>query len=151
MSQGFVIHDATPREAGQLSGIARRAKAHWGYAPEQIERWRGSFLTVTADYIAAQQVWVAVTGSDEPVAFAALEHHEGDAVLEHLWVLPEYMSQGIGTRLMKYAARAAPEFIFTSDPHADAFYLKLGARRVGEVFSHLQGRTLSKFIYRRHT
>lgn len=150
MSQGYFIRDASPQEAGQLSVIAQRAKAHWGYAPEQIELWRGSFLTVTADYIAARQVWVAVTGSDKPVAFAALEQHQDGAVLEHLWVLPEYMGRGIGASLMQRVAIEAPEFTFTSDPHADAFYYKLGARKVGEVHSTLQGRILTRFIYRKH-
>lgn len=150
MSQDFVIRDAVPEDAGQLSLIAQRAKAHWGYAPEQIERWRGSFLTVTADYIAAHQVWVAVAGSDRPVAFAALEHHERGAVLEHLWVLPAYMGRGIGAGLMGRAANAASSFTFTSDPHADAFYYKLGARKVGEVYSAMQGRILTRFVFRKH-
>jgi len=150
MNQSFIIRDALPEEAGQLSLIAQRAKAHWGYAPEQINLWRGSFLTVTADYIAAHQVWVAVAGSDRPVGFAALEHHEDGVVLEHLWVLPGYMGRGIGAGLMARAANEAPAFTFTSDPHADAFYYKLGARKVGEVYSARQGIILTRFVFRKH-
>lgn len=48
---------------------------------------------------------------------------------------------------MRLSAQGASEFTFTSDPQADGFYLKLGARIIGEVESERQGRTLSLFRY----
>ena len=79
--------------------------------------------------------------------FAALETGAKGAVLEHLWVLPDHMGRGIGTRLFHHIAARTGEFTFTSDPQADGFYLKLGARVIGQVESDYQGRTLSLFRY----
>ncbi|MYD09830.1 MAG: GNAT family N-acetyltransferase [Chloroflexi bacterium] len=141
------IRAARPDEAEQLSEIARRSKAHWGYPAAQIERWRGTFLSVTADYIAAHAVWSAVDQADCPLAFAALERASGCDVLEHLWVLPEFIGMGIGRRLFQQVASESPSFTFTSDPHADAFYKRMGARVIGQVASDSQGRWLTKFRY----
>ena len=143
----FTIRQARPDEAERLTEIACRAKSHWGYSREQIEAWRPAFLTITTAYIKRHSTWVAANESNSIVAFAALELRHGGAVLEHLWVLPEHMGRGIGSRLFRHLVPQAGEFTFTSDPHADGFYLKLGARLIGEVESDLQGRRLSLFRY----
>lgn len=145
----ITIRAAHPDEAERLTEIASRAKAHWGYSGEQMARWRTAFLTVTADYIRAHSPVVAVDSECGPVAFAALERGTPGAALEHLRVLPEFMGRGIGSRLFRHIAMLASEFTFTSDPQADGFYLKLGARIIGEVNSERQGRSLSLFRFRR--
>jgi hypothetical protein len=33
-----------------------------------------------------------------------------------------------------------PQIVFTSDPHADGFYRKLGAEKIGDYYSVLQKR-----------
>ena len=141
------LRAAREDEAERLSQIARKAKAHWGYSAEQLESWRGAFLTVTSDYIAAHSVWVATDSSDCPIAFAALERSAEGDVLEHLWVLPDTMDLGIGRRLFQRVAFESPAFTFTSDPNADNFYYRMGARKIGEVTSDYQGRALTKFRY----
>ena len=141
------LRAARPDEAERLSEIACRAKAHWGYSATQIERWRPIFLSVTAGYIAAHSVCAAVDEADDAIAFAALERAAAGDVLEHLWVLPEYIGMGIGRRLFQQVASESPAFTFTSDPHADDFYRRMGARKIGEAASEFQGRALTKFRY----
>ena len=150
----MTIRYALPAEAGRLTEIACLSKAHWGYSAAQINCWRGAFLTVTADYIQAHTVWVALDSlksGGEPIAFAALERHATGAVLEHLWVLPAYMGRGIGKRLFGRVAAKEADFTFTSDPHADDFYRKLGAQKIGHVPSVHQGRCLSQFRFQAPT
>lgn len=141
------LRSARPEEADRLSEIARLSKAHWGYSAEQIDRWRLAFLTVTRDYIAAHSVWVAADKADGAIAFAALERAASGDVLEHLWVLPEFIGMGIGSCLFQQVASHSPAFTFTSDPHADNFYRRMGARKIGEVVSGNQGRALTEFRY----
>ena len=143
----ITFRQARPDEAERLTEIACRSKAHWGYTAEQIAAWRPAFLTVTPDYISAHSPVVAVYDECGPVAFAALERGPQAAVLEHLWVLPEFIGRGIGSRLFRHISVRAREFTFTSDPQADGFYLKLGARVIGTVESEHQGRTLSLFRF----
>lgn len=142
------IRCAGPEEAERLTEIACLSKAHWGYSPAQIESWRAQFLTVTAEYVKAHKVWVAADPCGAAVGFAALERRNAGSVLEHLWVLPAYIGRGIGRRLFQQVACSADEFTFTSDPHADDFYRRMGAEKIGEVTSDYQGRNLSEFRFR---
>jgi GNAT superfamily N-acetyltransferase len=144
---GITIQEAAPHQAADLSAIALSAKGYWGYSREQIEQWKSEFLTISPEYIKANRVWVAAADMLQPVGFAAIEQHGEEAILEHLWVLPEYIGRGVGKRLFLHVAGIVPRFVFTSDPHADDFYYKMGAQKIGEYSSVLQQRTLTKFEY----
>jgi GNAT superfamily N-acetyltransferase len=143
----ITIQPATPHQSAELSAIALKAKGHWGYSSEQLELWRSEFLTISPEYIQANHVWVATVDSPQPLGFAAVEQQGEEVMLEHLWVLPEFIGKGIGKRLFLFVATLFPRFVFTSDPHADDFYYKLGAQKIGEYTSVLQNRTLTKFEY----
>lgn len=98
------IRNAHPGDADALSDLAFRAKSHWGYPVEWMELWRPD-LTLTAEYLGAHPGFVAVI-AEAPVGFCALEAAaDGGAV------------------------RVTVLF----DPFAEAFYQRLGARRVGAV------------------
>ncbi len=67
--------------------------------------------------------------------------------LDHLWVDPQHIGTGVGKLLFDHAAHTArllggSVLIIVSDPHAEGFYLRMGARRVDEVPSKPEGRTL---------
>ncbi len=141
------IREALPHEATDLSRIALEAKGHWGYSREQLDLWRTEFLTVSPEYLEVNRVWVASVDTLQPVGFAAVEQRGEEAILDHLWVLPDYMGRGIGKRLFLHVAATIPRFVFTSDPHADVFYQKLGAHKIGDYYSVLQQDTLTKFEY----
>ncbi len=74
--------------------------------------------------------------------------------LEHLWILPERIGQGIGRALFQHAveraaARGATSLTIEADPHAEPFYLHMGATRVGAVTSEVDGqrRELPLLVY----
>lgn len=80
------------------------------------------------------------------LGFYALSGAGATRELEHLWVLPAHIGRGVGARLLDHAAvtlraEGARVLGIASDPHADGFYLTMGARRVGEVASTPRGRT----------
>lgn len=142
----IIIQEALPYQASKLSEIALLAKGHWGYSREQLDSWRVEFLTITPEYIKENHVWTASV--DEYTAgFAAIEHYESNAILEHLWILPDYTGRGIGKTLFLYVAERFPEFEFTSDPNANTFYEKMGAVKIGESYSVLQDKMLSVFKF----
>lgn len=143
------IRKAVPHEADQLSTIAMQAKAYWGYTAEQLAHWK-PFLTIKPDDVETHQVWVA-TDNNQIVGFAAIEMIDEEANLEHLWVSPDAIGQGVGKRLFQHVAGIVPEFVFTSDPHADEFYKKMGAYEIGDYHSDYQNRVLTKFKYRQPT
>jgi GNAT superfamily N-acetyltransferase len=147
----FTIRKARLEEAASLSTIAIKAKAHWGYAKEQLELWEREFLTVSSEYIRDHHVWVADIDT-VAVGFSGVIIHDAEAELDHLWILPDYIGQGVGKQLFLYTAQRIQEMgysemVFTSDPHADGFYRKLGAQRIGDYYSVLQKTTLAKFKF----
>ena len=138
----MLITRAVPADAADLTGIAHAAKRHWGYPEEWIVRWMTA-LTVTPEFITAQPTVVARV-EQRPVGFAALTGLGRQLRLEHLWVLPGFMGRGIGRALFHEIARLGHDARWSSlqivsDPHAEGFYLRLGARRIGEAISDPEG------------
>lgn len=136
------IRRAQPHEAELLSAIARQAKAHWSYSAAQLDAWHDA-LSIGAASIMSWPTWVAEL--DGRVAgFYALDDTPPSWVLEHLWVVPECMGRGVGRALLAHAAqlaaqRGAPAIDIDADPHAEAFYLVCGARRVGAIAAPIDG------------
>lgn len=138
------IRPAKAREAAQLSDIAFASKSHWPYTPAQLAAWRDE-LTITEQALASGTVWVAeLDGQHGPVGFLVLLPAPRHWVLEHFWVVPLAMGRGVGRALLAHAvalARAggAVALSIDADPHAEAFYLALGAVRVDAVAAPVEG------------
>jgi hypothetical protein len=92
------IRCASPEDADQLTQITLAAKRYWKYPERWMQIWL-PLLTVSQEYVAANETWVAVV-EDKSVAYYSLEHNNQDMWLDNLWVLPDFMSQGLGTLLL---------------------------------------------------
>src|SRR5215216_3158438 len=130
------IRRARESEASVLSALALRTKQHWGYAREDIERWR-PFLTVSTEDIASKPTFVAEVES-EVVGFYLLVPNGQAWVLDHLWVAPQFAHRGFGRILLAHAANAArlagaSSIIIDADPNAESFYVACGAIRQAVV------------------
>ena len=147
------IRRARPAEAGALSALTLRSKAHWGYDADFLAACQDD-LTLSADDIATSAVYV-FDGGDAPSGFYRLVLQDGSlAELDALFVEPAAMGQGVGRRLWRHAVSTAirlgcSEMVWQSDPQAEGFYLAMGARRVGESASTVMpGRMLPFMRYR---
>lgn len=133
---------ASPKDAGELTAIALRAKAHWGYPESWLRRWEKA-LTVSPDYVRDNPTFSAVRDS-RMVGFFSLLMRGREAALEHFWVLPPEMGRGVGSALFAAAEGAARSggaaFLrIESDPNAEAFYVRRGAVRYGSVPAAMDG------------
>jgi len=138
----MIIRPAKPDEAAMLSEIAIESKQYWGYAPETMETWH-STLTLGAIHVDLHPPYLA-EDNGEIVGFYQLIADGDRMELEHLWVRPQNMRQGIGKQLMAHAiaaakSRGAKAMSIDADPNATAFYLSCGARRVGETPAPVPG------------
>jgi len=131
VSAEIEIRPAVAEDAPVLSRLALRAKASWGYPPAWVEAWRAE-LTLSAELLRANPSFVASV--EGRVAGCCVLEARGDrASLEHLWIAPERQRHGIGRALVRRALEAArragcARVEVVSDPHAEPFYLRLGAR-----------------------
>lgn len=145
----MVIRRARPEDAERLTAIAHAAKRHWGYPENFLRLWKAD-LTVTTASIAADIVYCALRELDI-VGFYALSQEATVFELEHMWVEPAHMEHGYGSLLFRHAVETVRSHGGTllriaSDPHAEEFYRRMGARRVGEQPSVPAGRTLPLLV-----
>jgi GNAT superfamily N-acetyltransferase len=147
-----IIERADPQEADILTEIAVAAKAHWGYPQRWMEMWQLT-LTVEPETIRDQQVYV-IRQEGVPIAFYALIGKVPALDLDQLWVRPEWIGKGLGKALVEHALALAVQMgaekvDVQAEPHAEGFYLRMGARRVGEFAYELDGvpRVLPKLVF----
>lgn len=132
-----VVRPAAASEAAQLSALALRSKAYWGYDVDFIEACRRE-LTFDSNYVSSNAVFVAELDG-KPVGFYALERlSDTEAELGALFVEPEHIGRGIGRVLISHAKQTARELGFETiviqgDPNAANFYRAAGGVRCGEL------------------
>jgi GNAT superfamily N-acetyltransferase len=132
------IRRAVPSDSERATELARSAKAHWGYPSEWLDAWDAD-LKITATDIERHATFLASL-DDEVVGVCQLQESDAHAFLEHVWVDPRAHGQGVGRALVEHARDAAHGIIaIVADPHAERFYLRLGARRVGEIAAPMPG------------
>jgi predicted N-acetyltransferase YhbS len=130
------IRAARREEAARLTTIARTSKASWGYPRDWLHLWEDE-LTLTPGEIDTTLVWVATAG-ESILGYCALAATGDPEALEidGFFVAPEHMGTGVGRALMRHAmaqaiAAGARRLKIVSDPNAEGFYRRFGARRVG--------------------
>jgi GNAT superfamily N-acetyltransferase len=138
------IRRARAEEAASLSALAMRAKAHWGYDPQFLASVR-PLLTLSAHDIEAGAVYV-LEGAGAPIGVYRVLVTPPRGTLEDLWLEPRVIGSGRGRRLFDHALGTAASLgcaslTIEADPHAEGFYLAMGAVRIGARAS-ASGRSL---------
>jgi GNAT superfamily N-acetyltransferase len=153
------IREAVVSDSEILTQISFAAKRHWNYPDQYFDSWKEE-LTITPAYIKNNRVYVA-EANGRIVGYFSLVEIKNDFWagkvfvskgfwLEHIFILPEHIGKGIGTKLVAVLKLKCSEInidkvkIF-SDPNAKGFYDKLGACYLGESPSSIEGRTVSLY------
>lgn len=144
MKGELTLSRAHPEHAETLTGIAIASKCHWDYPERWMEIWTPQ-LTISRDYIKVNETWMAAI-NEKPVAFYALKLDDGILWLDHLWVLPEFIGQGLGAFLFRHALtrsrkQGASILKIESDPNAVGFYEKMGAVKADEHRGEVDGQS----------
>ncbi|MFJ8039711.1 GNAT family N-acetyltransferase [Kitasatospora sp. NPDC096147] len=144
------IREALADEAGLLSELALRSKAHWGYDAAFLAACRDE-LTLAPEEIALRRTVLAVRDG-RVLGFATLEGEPTTGELGMLFVDPAAIGQGVGRLLFDHLVTTARAAGFThltidADPNAEPFYLAMGAVRTGAVPSgSVPGRVLPQLL-----
>jgi GNAT superfamily N-acetyltransferase len=134
VQHAILLRAALPSDATGLTALAIRSKAHWGYDAAFMER-AAPDLEITPELIEGATAFVAETGTDV-VGFYVLASADGVPMLRDLWVEPGAIGTGVGARLWAHMLEQARRLGYRavriqSEPNAEGFYVKMGARRVG--------------------
>ncbi|MBK1690179.1 GNAT family N-acetyltransferase [Rubrivivax gelatinosus] len=138
----MLIRDATRSDLAEINAVTLAAKASWGYAQDQLDAWRQSLLT-TEQSLDLRPTLVAIEAG-AVVGIVQVDPSTTPWELVSCWVKPGHMRRGIGrTLLREITARvsAAGQSLLhiDADPNAEAFYLALGAQRIGELPAPIPG------------
>jgi N-acetylglutamate synthase-like GNAT family acetyltransferase len=152
MAGGVTIRAAHDDEAGSLSELAFRAKAHWGYSDDFMAACRDE-LTYPPELVSAGGFAVAEIDSRVAGFYALSKVSPNSGELEAVFVDPERIGSGVGRALLDHALAAGREagferIIVQADPNAAAFYERAGALRIGERESgSIPGRMLPLYEF----
>ena len=132
-------------EETSLTDLAFRSKSFWGYSEAFMKSCKQE-LTLTSEYL-KRSVHLVAERKGELVGFAALSgvHTKQDWELDFLFIEPKFIGLGLGKLLWEKIIRRAKNLgikrlILASDPGAESFYLKMGAKRIG------QRKSLARYI-----
>ncbi|NLU66758.1 GNAT family N-acetyltransferase [Streptomyces sp. HNM0574] len=129
-----VVERAGAGDADALTALVHASRAYEGRYASIIAGYR-----VTPAYLTHEQVWKAVEPSSGRLfGFCSLLLGAEPPELDLAFVADEAQGRGIGRLLLDHVrgvARAAghPAIRIVSHPPAEAFYLRVGAERVGTV------------------
>ncbi|HDR4899320.1 GNAT family N-acetyltransferase [Bacillus cereus] len=128
------IREALLSEANELSELALQSKATWDYSEEFILACKED-LTITEEYIKNNFVYVLENDNTKIGFFSFLRN---DKALDFLYIHLRYKGKGYGKILWEYVIEKANElglksFTIDSDPNAKGYYLKMGAKLIGET------------------
>lgn len=146
------IRTAKASEAGILSDLAFRSKAHWDYSKEFMAKCKNDLKIKSTD-LTSRLTRVIIDG-DIILGFYSLYGEDQDGKLTDLFVEPHYIGKGVGKELWNAAVNQAQKLGFKSleihaDPNAEDFYLHMGAERIGSVSSDsISGRELPLLMMR---
>jgi hypothetical protein len=129
------IRRAIPSEAANLSALALRSKALWGYDADFMEACRAP-LTVNPEAIAKCPFYVLDEGGTVTGFYGLSGEPRGE--IEFLFVAPESVRSGRGQCLAWHLLALGRSLGFeamdvSADPYAEGFYLAMGAVRIAEV------------------
>jgi GNAT superfamily N-acetyltransferase len=150
MPAGCGVRAARVDELAELSELAFRSKAVWGYDAAFMEACRAE-LMIDAGYLEANPVFV-LEYEGEPAGFYSLEPGAGGASgeieLGLFFLEPDMIGRGLGRAMIADAigrARGmdACRLIVQSDPNAEGFYRVAGFTPKGfRASASLRGREL---------
>jgi GNAT superfamily N-acetyltransferase len=139
------IRPPAPDEGERLREIAIAAKSHWGYDLGRVKEWAamGDFSPTG---LRRKEVFVAET-QGRAVGWAALITRGDVCWLDDLWIEPDWMGTGTGSRLFRRAAERGKELgaqrlEWEAEPNAIGFYEKMGGRYLRDAEPGVWGRIL---------
>ena len=131
----LIIRKPKIYELPLLSSLALRSKAYWGYDNEFIEMCREE-LSVRETFLEKHLMYIGETQNQIAGFYVLEEINKSKTELTFLFVEPQCIKNGIGMKLFEHAVKIAylnnfRSIIIQSDPYAEAFYLKMGAVKIG--------------------
>ncbi len=126
---------ARVEELARINSLIAAAKGHWNYDPEYLSAAL-PLLRIGREWLEKHEGY-SIFWKGELAGFMGLEEEGDQWLLEHLWIDPAAIGQGLGRAAMDFALRLARSkgtraIRLWPDPPAEGFYVRMGARFTGK-------------------
>ncbi len=144
------LQKAIDQDLELLVTIAYRAKCHWDYPQDFLDKCRVYFKEeFTPEYL--EKSHTCLIKQDDTVIGMGTLLWEDEPMLDQFWFLPEYIGKGLGRKafelfVVEAKKRDWPSLTIISDVYAEGFYKTMGAKRVGELKSAVRDAMLPKML-----
>ena len=147
----ITIENPKPEDVDELNKLMRASKRYWGYPDEWMELWEDE-LTIAPETIRERDFYAGRKGEVLIFFYSISKLSEDRYDLADCWVAPGHIGEGYGMILFEHLKATLRSLncrilVIESDPNAEGFYLHMGAVRVGEVKSKIEGRVLPILKY----
>jgi GNAT superfamily N-acetyltransferase len=158
------VRRARRANLAEINRVIAASKAHWDYPAAYLEAAL-PLLRVDESYLAEHRCFEIVDWSAKVVGFFAVAEHGGEHLLDHLWVRPDRLGQGVGRLACGHVFSLARRYGWRvlrvlPDPPARGFYRTMGFEDTGlrvpsrvldgPSFSVLEKRFHGRAARRRH-
>lgn len=146
------IRKALLSEYHILSDITLKSEAYWGYDNDFLEKFK-IYYNITTDFIKNYHVYV-LTNNNIILGYYGFAINENISYLEFLFIEPKSIGNGYGRILWNHIISLCQKnnvkvFTINSDPNAENFYYKMGAKYYMEVDSKMTpGNKVTQLIYK---
>ena len=138
----FEIRRARPDEVEIVRSLIVESMGHWDRSPAYLAE-AAELMSLDADDLARDEAFVLSVGS-EVAALSRVRVTDHVAEIEELHVRPRWIGQGFGRALFEHdvqraCQRGAAVLRWSTDPHAQGFYERMGGRVTGSEPSGIAG------------
>ncbi len=156
-----MIRSAVKSDSDRLTRLSFSSKRYWNYPEQYFDTWETE-LTISKEYIDSNHVFICEEDG-KCIGYYSIARLPGDIYagdndftiekgdwLEHLFIDPDHIGKGYGTKLMKHmlgfcGKMPIKTIKIMADPHSKGFYAGMGADYKHECPSSIPGRTVSYF------
>lgn len=147
----WIIRKAKDEEANCLSNLAIKSEAYWGYDKNYMESFRSNYR-VTEEFINQNPTYL-IEDNKIILGFYGFMINNKVVLLEYLYVESDSIGHGYGKILWNHMINICKrkdikKVELVTSPQSKDFYIKMGAKTVGQVKSIVvKGRRIPKLIY----
>ncbi|MEO0794503.1 MAG: GNAT family N-acetyltransferase [Verrucomicrobiota bacterium] len=139
---------ARAEDIDSLNRIAQCSKQYWGYGPELMALWADQ-LAIDSSRIGTDLIEIGIIHSQR-IGFYSVDL--ASCELDGFWLLPDKIGRGFGRQMFRrmeeaLRLRGVRDIQIVSDPNADSFYRRMGAKKTGVTESIPKGRYLTVLSY----
>lgn len=125
----------------KINQLMLLSKAYWQYESNFLNNFIKKFR-VTPAYLKKNTVKLFYINKKLIGFYSFCTNDDNLLMLDHFFLHPDHIGKGWGEKLWESCCKTVvelnkSEFILCSDPHAEAFYLKMGCEKIGVQQSKL--------------